>query len=187
MKNKNREIEVRFLNIDPKSIIKKLQKLNAKDEGEYKILETIFYDKQKTWLEKGKFVRLRKAKNKIFVSYKHHQKHTATGTYEIEFEVNDFNKAKDFIENLGLIAFRIQEKKRHTFKLQNVILDIDTWPTIPTYLEIEGESEKDLKDIAQKLDLDWKNAVFENAKIVIEKYYKVPVSTYKYFTFKKIA
>lgn len=187
MKNKNREIEVRFLNINSQSIIKKLQKLNAKDEGEYKILETIFYDKQKTWLEKGKFVRIRKAKNKIFVSYKHHQKHTATGTYEIEFEVNDFNKAKDFIENLGLIAFRIQEKKRHTFKLENVILDIDTWPTIPTYLEIEGESEEDLKDIAQKLDLDWKKAVFENAKIVIEKYYKVPVSTYKYFTFKKIA
>lgn len=187
MKNKNREIEVRFLNINPQSIIKKLQKLNAKDEGEYKILETIFYDKQKTWLEKGKFVRIRKAKNKIFISYKHHQKHTATGTYEIEFEVNDFNKAKKFIESLGLIAFRIQEKKRHTFKLQNVILDIDTWPTIPTYLEIEGESEEDLKDIAQKLDLDWKKAVFENAKIVIEKYYKVPVSTYKYFTFKKIA
>lgn len=187
MKNKNREIEVRFLNINSQSIIKKLQKLNAKDDGEYLIQETIFYDKQKTWLEKGKFVRIRKAKNKIFVSYKHHQKHTATGTYEIEFEVNDFNKAKDFIENLGLIAFRIQEKKRHTFKLENVILDIDTWPTIPTYLEIEGESEEDLKDIAQKLDLDWKKAVFENAKIVIEKYYKVPVSTYKYFTFKKIA
>lgn len=187
MKNNNREIEVRFLNIDPKSIIEKLKRLKAKDEGEYNILETIFYDKNKTWIKKGKFVRLRKAKNKIFVSYKHHQKHTATGTYEIEFEVNDFNKAKDFIENLGLIAFRIQEKKRHTFKLENVILDIDTWPTIPTYLEIEGESEEDLKDIVQKLDLDWKKAVFENAKIVIEKYYKVPVSTYKYFTFKKIA
>jgi len=94
MKNNNREIEVRFLNISPKSIIKKLQKLNAKDEGQYKILETIFYDKQKTWLEKGKFVRLRKARNKIFLSYKHHQKHTATGTFEIEFEVSSFNKAK---------------------------------------------------------------------------------------------
>src|SRR3989344_6765434 len=148
MKNKNREIEVRFLNINPKAIIAKLIKLNAKDECEYKILETIFYDKNKTWIEKGKFVRIRKSKNKILVSYKHHQKHTATGTYEIEFEVNDFNKAKLFLENLGLVAFRIQEKKRHTFKLENVILDIDTWPTIPTYLEIEGESEEDLKDIA---------------------------------------
>ncbi|MBI3984492.1 MAG: CYTH domain-containing protein [Candidatus Levybacteria bacterium] len=187
MKNENREIEVRFLNINPKVLIKKLQKLNAKDEGEYKITETIFYDKEKTWLNIGKFVRIRKAKDKILVSYKHHQKHTATDTVEIEFEVNDFNKARDFIESLGLVAFRIQEKKRHTFKLDNVTLDIDTWPTIPTYVEIEGESEEDLKDIAQKLDLDWKKAVFENAKIVIEKYYRVPVSIYKYFTFKKIA
>ncbi len=187
MKNKNREIEVRFLNINPKELIKKLQKLKARDEGEYKITETIFYDKEKTWLNIGKFVRIRKAKNKILVSYKHHQKHTATDTVEIEFEVSSFNKAKDFIESLGLVALRIQEKKRHTFRLGNIVLDIDTWPKIPTYLEIEGESEEDLKAIAQKLGFDWKNAVFENARIVIEKYYKVPVSTYKYFTFKKIA
>ncbi len=187
MKNNNREIEVRFLNISPKSIIKKLQKLNAKDEGQYKILETIFYDKQKTWLEKGKFVRLRKARNKIFLSYKHHQKHTATGTYEIEFEVSSFNKAKLFLESLGLVAFRQQEKKRHTFRLGSIALDIDTWPKIPTYLEIEGNSEEDLKHTAQKLGLEYKKAIFENARIVIEKYYKVPVSTYKYFTFKKIA
>ena len=187
MKNKNREIEVRFLNINPKSIVERLKKLKAKDEGECNILETIFYDKNKTWIEKGKFVRIRKSKNKILVSYKHHQKHTATGTYEIEFEVNDFNKAKLFLENLGLVAFRQQEKKRHTFRLGSITLDIDTWPNIPTYLEIEGNSEEDLKHTAQKLGLDYKKAIFENARIVIEKYYKVPVSTYKYFTFKEIA
>ena len=168
-------------------MLQKLIKLNAKDEGEYKILETIFYDKNKTWIEKGKFVRIRKSKNKILVSYKHHQKHTATGTYEIEFEVNDFNKAKLFLESLGLVAFRQQEKKRHTFRLGSITLDIDTWPNIPTYLEIEGNSEEDLKHTAQKLGLDYKKAIFENARIVIEKYYKVPVSTYKYFTFKEIA
>lgn len=186
MKNKNREIEVRFLNINPQDIIQKLQKLNAKDEGEFLVEETIFYDKNRTWIKEGKFVRIRKTNNKILVSYKHHQKHTATGTYEVEFEVNDYDKAKKFIESLGLVAFRKQEKKRHTFKLGSITLDIDTWPKIPTYLEIEGDSEKDLKGMAQKLDLDYKNAIFENAKIVIEKYYKIPVSTYTHFTFKKI-
>lgn len=180
----NREIEVRFLNINPQDLIKKLQSLKAKDEGEYKIVETIFYDTR--WSSKEKFVRVRKVKNKILVTYKHHQKHTATDTVEIELEVNNFNKAKEFIEALGPTAFREQEKIRHTFKLGNVSFDFDTWPKIPTYLEIEGISEEELKQATQSLGLDWKNATFENARVVIEKYYKIPVSTYKYFTFKKI-
>ncbi|OGZ65980.1 MAG: hypothetical protein A3C50_03080 [Candidatus Staskawiczbacteria bacterium RIFCSPHIGHO2_02_FULL_43_16] len=105
---------------------------------------------------------------------------------EIEIEVSDLQKAKDFLEELGLVAFRQQEKKRHTFKLGEVIVDIDTWPSIPTYVELEGPNEESLKEAAVKLGLDWKNVVFKSARFIIEEKYGIPVSSLHFFTFSKI-
>ncbi|PIR80271.1 MAG: adenylyl cyclase [Candidatus Levybacteria bacterium CG10_big_fil_rev_8_21_14_0_10_35_13] len=161
-------------------------KLKAKDLGEDLIKELIFYDKNLSWRKKGIFVRIRKTNGKIYLTYKHHKEAKIDGTTEIEFEVNDLEKAKDFLLRLGLICYRQQEKKRHKFILGMVTIDIDTWPNIPTYLEIEGKTEKDIKKAAQKLDLDYSEALFIDARQIIEKKYGIPVSTYKYFTFDKI-
>lgn len=186
MNIKNREIEARFLEIDLPDLLQKLKKLKAKDYGQDLYKELIFADKKLTWKKEQKFVRLRKTSGKIYLAYKHHKKATIDGTVEIEFEVTNLEKAKEFLISLGLVCYREQEKKRHKFKLDNVILDIDTWPKIPTYLEIEGNSEKTVREVAEKLGLDFSKALFVDAKGIIEKYYKIPVSTYKYFTFDKI-
>jgi adenylate cyclase class 2 len=70
--------------------------------------------------------------------------------------------------------------------LDNVKIDIDTWPKIPTYVELEGDSEKDLKAMAYKLGFDWGDAVFENAGLVIENRYGLKVLSMKWFTFDRI-
>lgn len=180
------EIEVRFLEINQDEISGKLKQLGAEDLGEDLLEEIIFYDKELEW-QKGnrKFVRIRKTKSGIYLTYKHQEFDTATGTEEIEFKIDDMRKAEVFLERVGLVAFRHQQKKRHSFKLGNVIIDIDTWPRIPTYLELEGPSEEALKAVAKKLDLDWSKAVFENPRIVIEKYYHIPVKDMRYFTFDR--
>ncbi len=64
-------------------------------------------------------------------------------------------------------------------------MDIDTWQKIPTYVELEGESEQVLKDIAQKLGFDWNNAVFDNARKIIEERYRIPVGNMQWFTFDR--
>lgn len=178
------EIEVRFLEINQDEISGKLKQLGAEDLGEGLIEEIIFYDKKLEW-QKGnrKLVRIRKTKSGVYLTYKHQEFDTATGTEEIELKIDDSTKAEVFLERLGLVAFRHQQKKRHSFKLGNVIIDIDTWPRIPTYLELEGPSEGALKEVAGKLELDWSKAVFENPRIVIEKYYHIPVKDMRYFTF----
>ncbi len=182
-----REIEVRFLEVDVSAVINKLQEVGALDQGEDFLLEIIFYDKAGRWqYDEKKFVRIRQTKKGTLVTFKHNEEDTATGTKEIEFEVDDVNVIKHFLEEVGLVAFREQEKKRHTFSLGKVIIDIDTWPSVPTYVELEGPSEDALKDVASKLGLSWSNAVFESPRYVIEKYYKIPVSEYHYFTFEKL-
>lgn len=182
----NIETEVRFLNIDKKLIIKKLQDLHALDKGEVLLSEVIFYDKQLSWKNENRLVRLRKNGSKNLLAYKQHAEQRIDGTIETEFSISDAESAYQFLEHIGLVAFRIQEKKRHTFELNNVTIDIDTWPKIPTYVELEGESEEELKSLARLLNLDWSTAIFEDARTVIEKYYNIPVGKLRVFTFEKI-
>jgi adenylate cyclase class 2 len=179
----NKEIEVRFLEIGQEQLMQKLKDLGAENHGEDFLEEVIFYDKDLTW--KDKFVRLRKNAEGILLTYKHHKAETLDGVEEIEFKVSDFNKAEIFLERLGVSAYRHQQKKRHSFKLDEVVFDIDTWPHIPTYVELEGPSEEALKEAAEKTGLDWKDVVFENARTVIENKYHIPVGTMKWFTFDR--
>lgn len=185
--NNNREIEVRFLEIDTQELLKKLRDLGAIDYGEDFLREIVFYDKDMKWqYEEKKYVRTRSTKDGAFLTFKHNEEDTATGTKEIEFKIDNLEKAKQFLEEIGLIAFREQEKKRHKFKLGEVIVDIDSWPSIPTYVELEGPSESALQEAAKKLNLDWSKTVFEDPRFAIEKYYKIAVSKLKFFTFDKI-
>ena len=38
--------------------------------------------------------------------------------------------------------------------MDHIEIDIDTWPLIPTYLEIEGNSEEDVKRVEKLLELN---------------------------------
>lgn len=179
------EIECRFLEIDKESLVKKLLELGAHDEGETMLEEIIIYDKEGKWKDSNKFIRLRRIGNKIKLSYKEHRSHTVDGVDEIEFEVDDFKKPELLFEKLGLVAYRHQQKKRHTLQLNDVTFDIDTWPRIPAYVELEGDSEEALKKAALTVGFDWNKAVFHDAAWVIENNYKIPVRSMKWFTFDR--
>lgn len=179
------EVECRFLEIDKDDLIKKLKELGADDEGENLIEETVIYDKDLKWRDEHRFVRLRKVGNKTKLTYKDQKIQTVDGTFEIEFEIEDYAKAELLFEKIGLWPYRHQQKIRHAFKLGGVSVDIDTWPMIPTYVELEGESEEDLKKVAKLLELDWGKADFHNAKWVIENVYNIPVGTFRYYRFDK--
>jgi adenylate cyclase class 2 len=164
-----------------------LQQLRAEDRGEDLLRETIYYDRELTWKRSGRtLVRVRESQDGIVVSYKNTVTDTAIGTQEIEFAVDNRDAVEDFLSHFGLIAFRRQEKKRHAFLLQGVHVDLDTWPRIPTFLEIEGPTEEAIQDTAAALGLDWAQAVFGNAGLTIEAHYRLPVRELRWFTFDRV-
>jgi adenylate cyclase class 2 len=81
---------------------------------------------------------------------------------EIEFEVEDFEKAKRFLEALGYEKLVYYEKYRTTYTLQtsegflHVMLD-----ELPygTFVEIEGESVDAIRAVADQLNLTWECAI----------------------------
>jgi adenylate cyclase class 2 len=181
----HREIECRFLEIDKGALVAKLAALGAQDEGEQLIKETVIYDRDLKWRDEQRFVRLRQVGDKTKLTYKDQSVATVDGTVEVELTIDDYDKAEIFFEKIGLRPFRHQEKRRHTFQFDGVTIDIDSWPLIPTYMELEGPSEASLRAVAEKLGLDWQKADFHNARWVIEHIYHIPVGTFEWYTFAR--
>ena len=182
----HQEIEVRFLEIDKDALISKLRELGAEDIGEDMLEEVIIYDKELSWQKAvRKMLRIRTRGGKTHLTFKHHHENSATGTEEIEFEISDIGKAEALLERLGYVSVRRQQKLRHTFHLGDVVIDIDTWPKVPTYVELEGTSEESLKEAAQLLSLDWNLVELRNPRDVLEKVYNIHIATMTWFTFDR--
>jgi len=149
------EYELRVLEIDKNKLIEKLEKLGATFVGNYEQKRYVF---DTIPFQDSKWIRLRTNGKNTTLTYKCVNDTTISGTEEIEVEVSDFEKTKEILEASGIKHRSYQENKRTRYMLDTLEIDIDTWPMIPTYVEIEGKDEKSVKDMLKKLEL-------ENAKV----------------------
>ena len=99
---------------------------------------------------------------------------------ENEVIVSDFEKTTDILLNIGLTEKSYQENKRIRYILNDIELDIDFWPQIPPYLEIEAESWEKIEEAIKFLELNSEDKkifsttqVYENYKIDLNDYQKV--------------
>ena len=164
------EIETRFLDIDKNDLISKLLSLHAIDSGETLLNDIIFYDKDLKCLEENRFIKLRKKGDNTQLIYKSNKEQKVDSAKEIEFEVSDFNDTQLLLKEIGWMKYRDVEKYRHSFYMDTVHIDIDTYPKIPALVELEGNSIDDLKNVAQKLGLVWENRFDGDPRFVYKKY-----------------
>lgn len=82
--------------------------------------------------------------------------HTIEERTEIEFEVDDFNAAKSFLEALGYQVVFVYEKYRETFTLDPTLIMLDELP-FGCFIEIEGPSRESLLKMASTLELIWEH------------------------------
>jgi adenylate cyclase class 2 len=88
---------------------------------------------------------------------------------EIEFVVEDFENARQFLEALGFEAVVFYEKFRTTYELNDIHIMLDELP-YGEFVEIEGEDVEAIHNIANLLGLKWDtmikagyHALFERA------------------------
>ncbi len=144
------EYEVRVLEIDTDEIIKKLEEVGAEFQWDH-LQKRYVYD----FIPKidGKWIRLRTNGDKTTLTIKNIVSSSIDGTQELEIEVEDFDKTNLILNELGFVAKGYQENRRRQYILDGVEIDIDSWPWIPTYLEIEGESEEVIYEVLDKLGI----------------------------------
>lgn len=178
------EIEVKFLNIDPKKIQQKLLKLGAKKVFEKTYRRKIYDHPDLRLDQKGAWVRLRDEGEKITLTFKQRlgikdNEGNDDGVEEIEFEVSDFDKAQIFLERIELKEKGYQENKRIRYMLGNIEVDIDYWPLLNPYLEIEAKSWKDIDKAIKLLELNPKDKkIFSTMQV----YKLVGINTNDYHT-----
>lgn len=143
------------------------------------------YDKSLTWLEEKRFIRLRKTRDGVVLTYKQHAVDSKAPAQEVEFPIPSLDAGIELFERTEIEPFRRQQKLRHTLHVGDITFDIDTWPRVPPYVEIEAPSEVQLKEAAALLGLSWGDVVYDDAKTVLEKRYNIPMCTMRWLTFSR--
>ena len=145
------EIEVKFLNIDAGAIQKKLKDIGAKKMFD-KIYRRKVYDYPDLRLnDAGAWVRVRDEGDQVTMTFKQRKqaakdggKSNDKGMDEVEIVVSDFDKAALFLDKIGLKQKFYEENRRIRWVKDNIEFDIDYWPILKPYLEIEAASWADI-------------------------------------------
>lgn len=167
------EIEIKFLDIDPVEMEKRLIAVGAKKEWS-RLFEEWIYEKDE-WLSVWGRVRVRNDGHKTTVSYKETLRDSGLGNPEIEFESDNLSSIFIFLEKMGLKKVRHQQKKRTHFVFDGLFMDIDFWPKIPPLLEIEGSQKEYLDALASKLGLDPAKSVQLDTFQIYKQVYKIDI------------
>lgn len=161
------EYEVKILNIDVEKVKEKLKSLEA--NLEWSLLQRRYiYDFSPK--RKHEWIRLRTNGLKTTLTIKNIESQKLGGTKELEIKVDDFDKTNELLETLGYKARLYQENKRMQYKLNGVEIDIDSWPFIPDYLEIEGENEKQIDSTLKLLGFAKKDCVTIDVEMIYDHY-----------------
>jgi len=156
------EIEVKFLNINIDEIEKKLASVNAKKIGEY-FQQWKSFDYPDWRLDKeGAWIRLRsEGDGKITLSFKKRlgmKNRTGTsndeGMEEVEIQVSDFEQTALLLQKFGFVEKHYAEKKRTRWQKEDIEFDIDVYPKLEPYLEIETNSWEKITQAINLLGLD---------------------------------
>lgn len=166
----NNEIEAQFLDIDKNEIRKKLEEIGAKCTKPEVLMKRMVFD---TGIHS--FARVRdEGGGRIVMTYKDvSDEKSILGTKEVNVVIDNYENGILFMKGCGLEPKAEQETLREIWEYGDVEICIDTWPWLPTFVEVEGPSEKAVWDTAEKMGLKKEKAKFGSVDSTYQYYYGV--------------
>ena len=177
------EIETKILEIDPKIIADKLNITGAEKIQEVELVVDWFSMAGISKDNNPWFLRIRSySTGKIEVTWKAKSEilGVARKHKEINIIVDSHEQMKNLFEEIGLISYAHQEKKRTSWKLGEIQFDLDTYPGMQSYLEIEAGSEEEIQEMIKKLDLSSHQTWNDGERTLIENKYKLNWSNMRF-------
>lgn len=108
----------------------------------------------------GGWVRVRDEGDKVTMSVKIIDGEKIENQKETCLKVDSMDEAINFLETLGCRQKAYQETKREAWELDGVQITLDTWPFLEPFAEVEGQSEKAVKKVSEKIGFDYAQAKF---------------------------
>ena len=162
------EIEGKILDVNPLLVEERLKALGATKKFSGKVSQEVY--------AKDGFsghYRIREMNNQIIVTLK-----TKTGSDTARVKVRDereklVESKEQAIEDAKALGFSYREtltKERIEYEKDKVFFCLDTYPDIPTFLEIEGPSEEIVLEWAKKLGFNEDDVKPWGMKKIIQHY-----------------
>lgn len=182
------EIEGKILNIDINKLRKNLKVQNAK-----KVHKMMLYRRYVFHLlnDAVGYIRTREENKLVTITMKTYS-NTSKHAQESEIVVNStLEESRDFLLAQGYKLKAYHETLREKWSLGKCLeIAIDSIPGIPTYVELECKSEKEIKKVAELLNLDFSKIEYGAYDKQFSDYYGIDKNTINNtissLTFKKV-
>lgn len=168
------EIETKVLDIDSAAIETKLTELGATRVKKTRLVVDWYHPMGTKEGEDAWYLRMRsnsegvhevtwKAKSEITGVARKHK--------EINFNVQEPEKLSDLFESIGLENYAHQEKDRTSYTFKDWSFEIDDYPGMPPFLEIEGTSEEHVAEAIKLLGLESNRTWAEGERKLVQDVY----------------
>ena len=115
----------------------------------------------------NKWVRLRQSNDKVELTVKHiyeKNENKIQKVKEIEIKVSDLEETNTLLEELGIVKRNYQEKTRYSYTYKTAEIELDLWPNLEPYMEIECDDVDVMNEIISQLKLESNRIVSMNTE-----------------------
>lgn len=161
------EIEAKFLDVNFDEVRAKLRDLGAECVQPMRLMRrknfrpaTIGPSATKGW------VRVRDEGDKITLAYKQLDSREIDGTQEVSVGVSDFDATVSLLCSAGLRQTSYQETRRESWVFRGVQIELDEWPWVAPFVEIEAPDADALYAVAEQLGFDSNRALHGSVEVM---------------------
>ncbi len=164
------ETETKILDVNWDEMVEVLKQIGAshvsdrefavdwyRPKGE-KLGEENWYLRTRSWKD-GEAEVTWKGKREVFSNSRRHE--------EINTGITDALQMGKLFEMIGLEHYAHQEKKRSSWTFNEWKFDLDQYPGMPAYLEIEGKGDEHIMDAVALLRLEEHERCFDGERVLI--------------------
>lgn len=170
------EIEAKFMNVAHDKTRDALKSLGADLQKPSRLMRrTVFEAPDEPFEKNEKHLRVRDEGDKITMTVKKiDDRDSVTGVKEIETTVGDYETTVELLKEIGLPFTASQESKRESWLLDGCQIELDEWPWLSPFIEIEGPTEAAVRAVAAKLGFNWQDAKFGSVTMIYRTEYDIP-------------
>ncbi|MFF0266878.1 class IV adenylate cyclase [Kribbella sp. NPDC004536] len=161
------EFEAKVLDVEPDEVAHKILSLGGRHIGS-RLMRRYVYDIRTG--DESRWIRLRDTGADVTLTVKEITHDGIDGTTETEVVVGNFETTNELLRRIGFEPKSYQENRRTSFELAGAQLELDWWPRIPPYLEIEGRSLEHVVEVGLMLGFSAEDLTGENTTKVYARY-----------------
>lgn len=166
-----KELEIKFF------IENKYSFRNELVSNNFNLIKKEFLVKRKTFSSEkiGKWLRVRDEGDKITLTFKEIGNNAKEGFEDITVIVDDFEKMCKLINKTNFVESSYQENFREQWQNEEISIAIDTWPCLPSYIELKSYDLDIIKKYTKIFNLDFdKESFFGSVNILYNHVYNIP-------------